>query len=116
MAGLCASVLREPGHTPAAGAASASVTASVFAAGMAESCMDMSMLPDGKASLYKPTHSVSGGVSSTAIEAFNCFYAIASTAYTTQHVSQSARCCATNLCISCSAKVHQLMLPWDCVQ
>ncbi|KAL0026651.1 hypothetical protein WJX79_001264 [Trebouxia sp. C0005] len=43
---LCASVLREPGHTPAAGAASASVTASIFAAGMAESCMDMSMLPD----------------------------------------------------------------------
>ncbi|KAA6426341.1 MAG: hypothetical protein FRX49_03452 [Trebouxia sp. A1-2] len=43
---LCASVLREPGHTPAAAAASASVTASIFAAGMAESCMDMSMLPD----------------------------------------------------------------------
>jgi len=67
MAGLCASVLREPGHTPPAGAASASVTASVFAAGMAESCMDMSMLPDGKASLYNLIHSVSGGVCNTDI-------------------------------------------------
>ena len=63
MAGLCASVLREPGQTPAAGAASASVTASVFAAGMAESCMDMSMLPDGDppapAHLRSTTHTCS---------------------------------------------------------
>ena len=45
--GLCASVLRDSGQSPAAGASDASAAASVFAAGVAESCMDMSTLPDG---------------------------------------------------------------------
>ena len=48
MPGLCASVVRDSVQTPAAGASDASVAASVFAAGVAESCMDMSTLPDGK--------------------------------------------------------------------
>ncbi|KAL3142731.1 hypothetical protein ABBQ38_003031 [Trebouxia sp. C0009 RCD-2024] len=43
---LCASVVRDSVQTPAAGASDASVAASVFAAGVAESCMDMSTLPD----------------------------------------------------------------------
>ena len=45
--GLCASVLRDSGQSPATGASDASAAASVFAAGVAESCMDMSTLPDG---------------------------------------------------------------------
>ena len=45
--GLCASVLRDAGQSPATGASDASAAASVFAAGVAESCMDMSTLPDG---------------------------------------------------------------------
>ena len=48
VSGLCASVSREPGQVSAAGASNASVAASVFAAGVAESCMDMSTLPDSK--------------------------------------------------------------------
>ena len=115
MAGLCASVLREPGHTPAAAAASASVTASIFAAGMAESCMDMSMLPDGKASVYNLIHSVSGGVAMQPLKT-QCFHSIATTAYTMQRVSQSARCCATNPHTLCSAKMHQLSLLCNCIQ
>ena len=47
MQGLCASVLRDSGQPLAAGASDASVAASVFAAGVAESCMDMSTIPDG---------------------------------------------------------------------
>ena len=53
VAGLCASVVKDCDQAPAAGAAGASVTASVFAAGVAESCMDMSILPDGDAAALK---------------------------------------------------------------
>ena len=56
--GLCASVLRDSGQSPAAGASDASAAASVFAAGVAESCMDMSTLPDG---MSPPCARVSAG-------------------------------------------------------
>lgn len=45
--GLCASVLRGPGQSAMA-AVSASTTASTFGAGVAESFMEMSCLPEGQ--------------------------------------------------------------------